>query len=131
MYRYCCCASAENAADETEPTQLPGPVLVTYLPALWSNSCVAGASFSRNTSFTNVPSLRKTWNRLCPRSQTYTNPSRLIRTQCVGLNCGGGGPFGSKLLINFWRGPSSGGLPYAPQCRLYSPVVASKTMMRR
>src|SRR5712671_5381454 len=82
---------------------------------------------SMNASLTNVPSLRKTWMRSFTRSHTYTKPSFETMTQCTVLNCFDGtaaGLYGGSLT-------SSGLLPYAPQCRLYLPVSASKTMTRR
>src|SRR4051794_21332621 len=82
---------------------------------------------SKNASFTNVPSFLNTWTRSLTRSHTYTKPSFDTFAQCTVLNCFDGGAFGS------YSGslPSSGLLPYAPQCRLYLPVSTSKTMTRR
>src|SRR5215510_11685364 len=83
--------------------------------------------FSKNASFTKVPSLRNTCTRSFTRSHTYTNPSFETSAQCTVLNCFEGGSDG----LYGGSGASSGLLPYAPQCRLYFPVSASITMTRR
>src|SRR5262249_48140788 len=83
-----------------------------------------GATCASNT---NVPSFLKTWMRSLERSHTYTSSSWLILAQWTGLpNC-----FGKGAPGWYRNGVSSGLLPYAPQCRLYLPVVASNTITRR
>ena len=85
-------------------------------------------SFGDERSLTYVPSVLKTWMRSLVRSQTYSRPSLASATPCTGVrNCFGGGSLG----LYGGSSVSSGLLPYAPQCRLYLPVSASKTITRR